>query len=97
MSENISNIKRIVNTYGSFSVADVDGESSPCIDSMGKDNFQLAERFSADGVEAITYVHETEVSSDFIEYENLDDNIIADINLIAVNFESDNTGKVLEQ
>ena len=57
---------------------------------MGKDNFQLAERFYADGVDGITYVHETEVSDDFIEYENLDDDIIADINLIAENFEADN-------
>ena len=41
----LQNIKRIVNTYGSFTIADLEGDPSPLINSMGKDNFQLAESF----------------------------------------------------
>ena len=85
----LQNIKRIVNTYGSFTIADLEGDSSPLINSMGKDNFQLAERFYDTGVDAITYVHETEVSDDFIEYENLDDDVIDEINTLAENYEAD--------
>lgn len=85
----LQNIKRIVNTFGSFTIADLEGDSSPLINSMGKDNVQLAERFYDKGVDAITYVHETEVSDDFIEYENLDDVVIDEINTLAENYEAD--------
>ena len=60
---------------------------------MGKDNIQLAERFYDKGVDAITYVHETEVSDDFIEYENLDDDVIDEINNLAENYEADFANK----
>ena len=83
----LQNIKRIVNTFGSFTIADLEGDSSPLINSMGKDNIQLAERFYNKGVDAITYVHETEVSDDFIEYENLDKDVIDEINTLAENYE----------
>lgn len=85
----LQNIKRIVNTFGSFTIADLEGDSSPLINSMGKDNVQLAERFYDKGVDAITYVHETEVSDDFIEYENLNDDVIDEINTLAENYEAD--------
>tara|TARA_R110000822_G_scaffold213107_7_gene348461 strand:- start:125 stop:421 length:297 start_codon:yes stop_codon:yes gene_type:complete len=86
---NLQNIKRIINTYGSFTMADVEGDASPMINSMGKDNVQLAERFYGSGVDAITYVHETEVSDDFIEYEQLDDDVIGEIEMLAQNYEAD--------
>ena len=85
----LKNIKRIVNTFGSFTIADLEGDSSPLINSMGKDNVQLAERFYDNGIDGITYVHETEVSDDFIEYENLDDDVIDEINTLAENYEAD--------
>jgi hypothetical protein len=87
--EKLDNIKRIINTFGSFAISDLDGESSILIDSMGKDNVQLAERFYDSGVDAITYVHETEVSDDFVEYENLDDDVIDEINTLAENYAAD--------
>ena len=89
----LQNIKRIVNTFGSFTIADLEGETSPLINSMGKDNVQLAERFYDTGVDAITYVHETEVSDDFIEYENLDDDVIDEINTLAENYKENKMNK----
>ena len=84
----IENIKRIIATWGSFTVADVEADSSPLVGSMGKDSHQLAERFYLDGVDAVIYVHETEVDEDYIYYENLDDNVISEINTLAENYEA---------
>lgn len=87
--DNISNIKRIINTFGSFGISDVEAESSPVIESIGSNLHQLAERFYPDGVDAVTYVNETEISDEFIEYEQLDDDVIDEINTIAENYEAD--------
>ena len=77
--EIISNIKKVVSQYGGFSVADVDGEQSPLIDSMGKDNHILAERFGLDTVTGVTYVHETETDSNEFDYSDLDLDTLEDI------------------
>jgi hypothetical protein len=85
----ISKIKKIIEDGGGFSVADVEHESSPVIASIGKDTFQLAERFGETGVEAITYVHETVVNEDDIEYEDLSVGVLEEILNIVENYQLD--------
>jgi hypothetical protein len=85
----IEAIRKIIERHGDFSIADVEGESSPLINSMGKDNVQLAERFYLNSVDAITYVHETEVSDDSISYRDLDVDVLEEILTLAQNYEAD--------
>ena len=84
----MNNIKRIVNTYGSFSIADVQAESSPCIGSV-KGAIEVAEHFYEEGVDAVTYElrHDTEIGSEFVPYEDLDDEVIWVIEALAIRWE----------
>ena len=84
----IKNIKRIIDNYGSFSVAEVEGESSPLINSMGKDSHVLAERFGS-SVTGVTYVHETETDENEYEYEDLSKDTLEEILYLAELYETD--------
>lgn len=84
----IQNIKRIINTFGTFSMSDLQDEASVVVNSIGKDNFQLAERFSESGVSVFTYVYDMEVGEDFIEYEDLSNDVIEEINILAEIYEA---------
>ena len=86
--EKIRNIKRIINTYGGFHISELDGEGSPVIKTMGKDHTLLAEEFN-EQVTAITYVHEVETNEDYIDYEDLSDDLIDQINVIAEDYEAE--------
>jgi len=85
----ISKIKAIIEEFGSFSTADVELDNSPVIANIGKDNFQLAERFNSSGVVAVTYVHETEVAEEEIDYEDLNKDVLDEILMIAENYKVD--------
>ena len=85
----IKRIKTIIENYGSFSIADVEGESSPLINSMGKDNVILAERFTKDDVEGVTYVHETVVEYNNFDYEELSKDTLLEILELAELYEVD--------
>jgi hypothetical protein len=82
-AEQISEIKRILRDCceGSTSPMELEANSSPCISSVGnKPNVStLVEKFSDDGVIVVAYVDETEISSDFKEYEDLSEEIIDEI------------------
>lgn len=83
----IANIKRIINTYGSFNVSDLESNTSPCITSAGETNV-LAEHFYPDGVDAETYIHGVSTGEEFIEYEQLDDSVIDEIETLALEWEA---------
>jgi hypothetical protein len=84
----IKRIKSIISEYGSFSVAEVEGESSPLINSMGKDSYVLAERFDS-SVTGVTYVHETETDENKYEYEDLSKDTLEEILYLAELYETD--------
>jgi len=86
--EIIKKIKSIIENHGSFSVMDVNSESSPIISSVGKDSCILAERFSTT-VTVVTYIHETEVCEDELEYEKISKDVLEEILSIAEIFESE--------
>jgi hypothetical protein len=83
----LQNIKRIINTFGSFSVADLEGDSSPIVNSIG-DTVVLAERFYANGVDVITYVNDTETDEDYVAYTELSEDVIGEINMLAETHEA---------
>ena len=75
----IAKIKAIISEYGRFSTADVEANSSPVINMLGKDTCQLAENFYIDRVTAVTYVHEIETAEDFFLYEDLKNDVLTEI------------------
>ena len=77
--ELIKKIKTIITNYGSFTTADINAESSPCTGSLGRNAVQLAESFYQDKIEAVTYVHDNEESSDYILYEDLKKDVLEEI------------------
>ena len=87
-TEIIEKIKKIVNDYGTFTTADAEADSSPCIATLGNDTCQLIEEFGMHKVTAVTYVHESEVNEDFILYEDLKINILKVILLLAKKYET---------
>lgn len=85
----IKRIRKIIVEFGSFTVADVEAESSPCIASLGKDTHQLLEEFGEHKATALTYVHETVVDEDYISYEDLDKDVLEEILLLAEMWEAE--------
>ena len=86
--EKILYIKNIIKDFGTFTIADVEADSSPCINSMGKDAHQLLETFYEHKAEAVSYIHETEVDTDYICYEDMREETIEEILLLAQSWES---------
>lgn len=87
----IEEIKRIIGDWGSTDVCELEADHSPCISSTGnKRNISvLAERFSVDDVEVVTYIDETEIGSEFWEYEKLSEEVIDDIYSLIEQYEVD--------
>lgn len=85
----IKNINKIIVKFGSFTTADVEADSSPCIASLGKDTHQLAEAFGEHKVTAITYIHETEVDEDYISYQDLSKDVLLEILRLAEDWEAE--------
>jgi len=88
-SEQIDYIKKVINKHGSFTTADVEASSSPCINSIQKDSCTLLENFDTDKATAVSYIHETETGEDFILYEDLDNDIIEEIVSLTEDWEAD--------
>jgi hypothetical protein len=84
----IKRIKSIIEKYGSFSVTDVDGESSPMVESIGSNVFLLAERFdkSVDCELVIGSRIEEYVDK---EYEDLSKDTLQEILYLAELYETD--------
>lgn len=88
--EQISEIKRIINEWGSVTSSELELESSPCVNSIGNsigNISQLVEHFYSDGVEAVTYHDEIELGEEYIYYENLNENTIDEIYHIIEQYE----------
>jgi hypothetical protein len=84
----IKNIKRIIDNYGSFSVAEVEGESSPMVESIGSNVFLLAERFGK-SVECELLVGSRIEEYVDKEYEDLSKDTLEEILYLAELYETD--------
>jgi hypothetical protein len=83
----IRRIQKVVEEWGNFSIADVEGDSSPVYKSMGKNNFCLVERIERSGVGITQYVHDSEVDDFDLDYSELEDDLIDEILTIAENYD----------
>ena len=88
--EIISQIRTIIENYGSFTTFDVDADSSPIIGTLGS-AFMLAENFELNGVDGYLYLDgdENERDIEFILYENLSMDCLEEILLLAQNYEAE--------
>jgi hypothetical protein len=85
----IKNIKRIINEYGSFTTADVNAESSPCVSSK-KGRNELCESFYDNKVEVVTYdKNDDEIDTDDVFYEDLPKDTLQEILYLAELYEAD--------
>ena len=83
--EMINECKRIIGDWGSVNTAERELDCSPCVRSVGngKQNVSdLIESFNVDGVEVVVYHDEIELSSYDLKYEDLDDDILAEVHEI---------------
>ena len=75
----IKKIKTIIAKNNSFTTADVNAESSPCISSNIGRNI-LIETFNENNVECVVYdVNDTEIDTYFLNYEVLTNNLLKEI------------------
>ena len=81
----IAEIKAIISDYGSFSVADVEADTSPVINAIG-DTSILAEKFFSEEVELTTYIDGYEVGVNKLPYEELKKGVLKDILELAKDF-----------
>lgn len=88
--EIISQIRTIIENYGSFTTFDVDADSSPVIGTLGS-AFMLAENFELNGVDGYLYLNgdENERDIEFILYENLSMDCLEEILLLAQSYEAE--------
>ena len=85
----IKNIKAIIKEHGSFTTADIQADSSPCILSRKGINV-LCESFDYDNVEAVTYDrHDEEIETERIKYEDLKKDVLEEILYLADIHEAD--------
>jgi hypothetical protein len=90
--ETISEIKKLLSTYGCFALGELDNfDSSPCVGSIGS-VVGLIEYFTEDYVEVNVY-HTNSFSSDAIEtyeelYENLSEDILDEIYFLCQEYEA---------
>lgn len=83
--DKIQKIKEIIKEWGGFSSGELEADS-PLLNSMGKDHFQLVERFDLDSVDVNTYVHDTNTDCEYMSYEDLPDSVIDDIYELALDY-----------
>jgi hypothetical protein len=77
--EFISEIKTIIDKWGGVTTSELELDASPVYNSFGKDQFQLVERFNRNSVTILCYVHETEVDSFDVDYDQLSEELLYDI------------------
>jgi len=92
--EEIVEIKRILREHceGSTSTCELKASSSPCISSTGtnKQNVSvLVERFNSYNVETVTYLNETEITEDEVDYEDLSEDVINEIYQLLEDYETE--------
>jgi hypothetical protein len=88
----IEYIKKILREFGETTATQLELDHSPCLNSInnGKANVsELVEEFRPNGVSSITYQDEHELGYGDYHYEELSDDIIAEIRGIMEDYEAD--------
>jgi hypothetical protein len=81
-TEIINHIQKIIVKFGEFTTADVEANSSPVIQSLGNTHL-LVEQFGEHKVTAVLYVNDMETDEDYISYEDLSEDVLQEILMLA--------------
>lgn len=81
-TELINQIQRIIINFGEFTIADVEADGSPVINSLGNAHI-YAEEFGEHKVTAVLYVNDMETDEDYITYEDLSKDVLQEILFLA--------------
>jgi len=88
--EDIKRIKDVIITWGATSCVERERDHSPSLNSLaGGRVCELVELFHADGVETVVYDDDNEVDWNTYRYEELPDDVIAEILEIIDEYEAD--------
>ena len=88
--EDIKRIKDVIITWGATSCVERERDHSPSLNSLaGGRVCELVEQFHADGVETVVYDDDNEVDWNTYRYEELPDDVIAEILEIIDEYEAD--------
>lgn len=88
----ILRIKEIIMEWGETTSTELELDCSPCISSHssgGRNTSVLVEGFNEDDVNVITYIDETEINNEDIEYDELSEDIIDEILGVMENYNTD--------
>lgn len=75
----ISEIKSIIDKWGTTTTCELELETSPVYNTFGKDSYELIELFNRNGVTVVSYVHETVVNEFDVDYDQLSEELLYDI------------------
>jgi hypothetical protein len=88
----IKSIKKIIDNYGSFSIKEVEGDESICVNNMGN-LIALAEYFDNTGIEVNVYEPSSfssdEIDSYELTYEELSNDVLKEILFLAEMYEAE--------
>jgi hypothetical protein len=87
--EKIDYIKGVIREWGFVTSSELELESSPVYNSMGKDHFMLVEAFYGDSVGIVEYINDVDTDTHNVNYEELEDCLIDEICIIIENYEAD--------
>jgi len=88
----IAYIKKVLNEWGEVTACDLELDHSPCLNSIGNGKVnvsELVEEFRPNGVSTVTYQDQLDLGYSDYHYEELNDDIIAEIRVIMENYEAD--------
>jgi len=88
LTTKIQYIVKIIDTYGSFNMVDMEAETSVLVNFIGPNITQLANEFYVHGMDVTTYIHETATDHDFMDYEECDSDVIDDIVTLIEQYEA---------
>ena len=86
----IKSIRNIISEFGSFKINEVEFENSILLKSIKKDHVLMIEGLDNKGVQVTEYVHETEVDTFNVDYEDLSKDVLEEVFRVCENYQVDN-------
>jgi hypothetical protein len=86
--KSIRSIKNIIKEWGTFTVAELEGHSSPIVSQVNENHEVLMESFDINGVHTTEYVHGLATSDGFYSYDELTEEQLNDVLYLAAEYDA---------
>ena len=87
----IAKIAEIISKHGCFTTAEIQAESSPMINSLNDNIYQLAERFYTNHAETVIYCQGSELDTENVDYVKMTNAALLEILKLAKQYELSET------